>query len=348
MTTFTPTLSSARVEPATTTTPSTALKVKSATVTFDATWSPFIQGTLVCALQSAADNTATDPRKPMRAKFTLGQTFNGAAQSLNLDAWLRSRISDYGTRETTLTFASAECILQDYASLAGNQYAAAVDDFTVTADVLGGIDLYNMTHTLSRTNPGSTGGFTVAAADAGWDAGTTAWDVINNLEAPKGITMRGDETGVVLARQALDYTADSSTYYMRGSDRVITVTDAIDRDSADWANGVFINYTWNKGLNSSTDYGVASGQPSPNILKTVVINRDGHRTATGEALARANRMVKRGRTLNVTAVADLSLRPNRPVWVGFADQAWFGTLRAVTFRWPDGLMDCVIDITQAG
>lgn len=337
-------VTNARVEPAGRTTPSTPLKVLRSRTTFDRTWSPYIQGELVVSLQSAADAAATDPRKGLCVKFTLWVTFEGVQQTLDLVAWLRARTSDFGSGETTLSFASVESLLQDAVDLTGQQYASTVSDVAVLGDALSRLVWTTVNYPLPQTASTTDGSaaFDIAADDAGWNAGVSLWDIVSGVEEPKGLSIRGDESGVAFIRSAATWTPDSSTHTYTGSDRIISVTDTVDRDSPDWANAVFINYP--NSSNNFTDYGALNaGTP----LKSVVLTRQTKRSAAGAATRRARRMLARGRNLQLQAFADLDCRPNKRYRTQFRGYDWTGTAQAVTFSTPAGLMDLTLNIVES-
>lgn len=345
-----PGLSSPRVEPVNASTPSTALSVKRATLTFDRTWSPYIQGSLVCRALSPAAATASDPRKGLAVKFTLSQQVGAAAaQQLPLVAWLRSRGNDVVNDEATIAFASVESLLQDRTDFNGMQYAAAVTDVTMVNDVLG-----YLRWDASAAYPSSLGAvqtidgaasFSIPAASAGWDVGTTLWEAINGAEEAGGLWVRGDTSGVVLQRSAADYSADTTTHLLTGTDRILTVSDDISRDNPDWANSAFINYVNTATGATTTDYGTIATLGSV-PLKTLVATRESKRVATGAALSWATRANRRGRVLTVSAIADLTCRPNQTWRVQYRGYDWTTKVQAVTFRYPEGLMDMTLNVIE--
>jgi hypothetical protein len=106
-----------------------ALSVKSTTLTLDDSWSPYAQATLVCYAPSIEVLEALDPRKGLRVAVTFVQRWgdeNGDWNSFGyrapivrtFDLSLRERAVDKQTGEMTLTLASDEALLLDYALVA--------------------------------------------------------------------------------------------------------------------------------------------------------------------------------------------------------------------------------------
>lgn len=334
MTVVRPGLASPRVEPATVSTPSTALQVKRATITFDRTWSPYIQGTLTCRAQSGADATATDPRNGLAVKFTLTQQVDaGAQQSLPLVAWLRSRSNDLVNDEATLTFASVEALLQESGDIGGMSSGLPMTDVAIINQALTAVPSPVVS---SITTVDGSAAYTVAAADVGWDVNTSPWAVVSGLEDGGGLWARGDETGTALLRMQPGYSADTSTHTIAGTDRILSVIDTVDRDNPAWANRVGV--TWR----NVWEVANAAGSSGPRKQMTVV--RKVNRPAAGSTQAIANRWYARGRTLTVTAIADLACRPNQTWRAIFRGYDWTGKVQAVTFRYPEGLMDLTLNI----
>jgi hypothetical protein len=105
------------------------LSVKSTSITLDDSWSPYAQATLVCYAPSIEILEALDPRKGLRVKVTVVQRWgdeNGDWNSFGyrapvvrtFDFSLRERAVDKQTGEMTLTLASDEALLLDYALVA--------------------------------------------------------------------------------------------------------------------------------------------------------------------------------------------------------------------------------------
>jgi hypothetical protein len=344
MVTVVPGLTSPRVEPPQSTTPSTALKVKRATVTFDRTWSPYIQGDMTCLLQTTAEATATDPRKGLCVKFTLTQAYgSNPVQSLPLILYLRSRSGTMLAGETVLQLASIESMLQDYVYSSGVDYTTTSGgsqaDTTTLSDAVAGVS--NLPALGQVVTLGGAAPFSVLMSESGWSAGSSAWDVMSSLEETGQVWLRGDETAVGLYRMAPGYSADTSTHLITGSDRVLSADDTTSRDDPNWANAVAISYPNSPG--KTIVYGSAATADEP--IKVAFMTRVGrHPASTATANAIASRMRARGRQLRVTAISDLTARPNQTWRVKYRGNDWTGTLQSVAFRYPDGLMDMTINI----
>lgn len=346
--TFTPGLVNPRVEPIDAATPTTALRAKRATVTFDATWAPYIQGTLVCRGLTAAEAIAADPRLALGVKFQLEQSYGTAAkQTLPLAAWLRTRSLDVAGNETTLTFASVESVMQD-GDAKSQTYTANTTDVAMINQAL-----FNMRWDAALTGKpypigdvvtvGGLAAATIAAADAGWPIGTDVWTAASRAVEQFGYRLYGDETGTVLQRSSATYSPDTSVHLITGTDRVLRVTDTISRDSTRWADRVTVYYK------NGTSYTTEAARTVTRPQKAFIINRSDRNPPTSGPTpnqAAFDRMNARGRQLQVAAIADLTCRPNQTYRVQYRGYDWTGTVQSVTFTYPDGLMDMTLNINN--
>lgn len=337
-------ISNARVEPPFgTLTPSIPLQVKSAQLSYDRTWSPYIQGTLVCKALDAAGATATDPRLGRVVRLTWTHTYNGVTTSIPLTAWLRTRVNDRFSDTATLTFASVESIMQDYAEPDAFVNQTTDLDYQLVSHVL-----TDMRWTTSSSYPStllnveftdpSAADANIPPANGGWNAGSTAWSIIQSVGEVAGLWYRGTESGLSLARCKPGYSADTSTHLITGTDRVISATDTVSRDSADWANQVVLSWP------TTADYGTSGSTTGP--WKSYIENRTG-KARTGGAAPMAVRMSKRGRTVDVRAITDLACRPNMTYRVKYRGDDWTGTVQAVAFSHPEGVMNMKLNVTEA-
>lgn len=325
------------------------LKVKRSQVTLDRTWSPYVQGSVVCAIPTTAsgapDQAATaaiDPRTAyvVRTAFGMLNLDTGATSSLNAVGYARSRSADYSTGELALNYSGAESLWQDYLNVSDFAQTAVKTDLQL---VKSAIDTVGVAWTgggapsWTVTNPDG-GSFSVAVADSLWSADASAWDFANGIEEAAGRWLRSDETGAVLVTGA-DYVANTAIRTLSDADRILSLVDTIDRDSRDYANAVTVRYNGDNPVTRTASGGFGAGP-----RKTLLIDRPGKRRSYDtSATAYAQRAQRRGRSLAVTAVADLSVRPNQSWWINYLGASWFGKVQSVTFRFPEGLMDLVLN-----
>ncbi|SMQ73456.1 hypothetical protein [Agreia sp. VKM Ac-1783] len=110
------------------TTPDAPLSIKGGSITLDEGWSPYVRGTITIAIPALATLARLDPRTNPRLSVSAGCTFQWNGVDLNgfylpptsrtFNVVLRERTVDHVAGEVTLTLASDEALLQDYALVA--------------------------------------------------------------------------------------------------------------------------------------------------------------------------------------------------------------------------------------
>lgn len=97
-------------------TPDVELDVKGGSITLDAGWSPHVQGAIV-VYATGAVLEQLDPRDSVRIRVEVDATFPTVTQARTFDLSLRERSVQHRDGSVTLTVASDEALLLDYAPL---------------------------------------------------------------------------------------------------------------------------------------------------------------------------------------------------------------------------------------
>lgn len=96
------------------------LDVEDCNVTFDSSWSPFIQANLsVKLIEDAGQLAALDPRNGCRVSIYMGYTYDGFIDDVNLvaDLHVRSRTVDRPDNQIKFRLESDEALAQDFKAL---------------------------------------------------------------------------------------------------------------------------------------------------------------------------------------------------------------------------------------
>lgn len=295
------------------------LAVTGADITLDESWAPYCQVSLTCNRPNPLTVEALDPRgtNPLRTQLTL--TRDGVARTFDL--CLRSRRVDGD--EITLTAASDEALLQDYARVATTAYTPAyISARTIVADVLAKI---------GATLAAGTADAVVAAESSEWLPGVTAWDYLEPIVHAAQLRLWCDERRVWRLEQA---NGMSSGYAELDGEADLTGGgDEITRDG-DWFDGVVIVYQYQDAVGQVTSYDIAPADGTP-VSKVRTLSFQTAPPAPGAAARLLRGALGRGRERNVQAVSRFDVTPTMPCSVtlpGLPAQA--GVLSAVTWTLP--------------
>lgn len=347
---------------------SAPLSVESATVTMDDSWAPFIQGSLVCALPSAATIALTDPRNDARLAVTLDERvgeggtladfdtdwgagtlagldttwgggtladitdefftpWNGGGDGsrLHLQVGIRSRVIDHQAKTLTLTFASDEALAQDWALLASvSETPGSTSVKTAVQFALGKI---GMTLDASATDATVTD-----AASLAWFPGTSAWDYLQPLCQATNLRLWCDESRVWrLDPRDVQLTRQSTVL-----SEFVEASDTIDRDGT-WHDGVVVVHEWtdDSGVRSLRR-DIAGGADASRVL---TISYTTPYPGPGAAKRILDRMTRRGRVLDLTAMSRYTVYPSTGFTALPPDTAvQTGTVERVTWDFPDAHM----------
>lgn len=324
-----------------------AVKSDQGSITFDRTWSPYVQATVVCAPPTAADLTKIDPRAGVRflANWRQIDLETGAVvnRPLNLSVRARTRAYVVGDGEVlTLTLASDESLAQDWASENGLGPGNGLSTSYCVTYALGQV---------WENEPGQ-GTFTIetgaadptVSADASWVPGTAAWDYMAGLVEVAGAWLYCDEVRGWHYAPPL-FTADTTTHAITDTDHIVDVQDVIDRADPTFGNYAVVSY-----LDSTSSTGNTYVGAGPVVVprKTLVVARNRKKPSTGNAATgiRAS-AIKRGRSLTVNALAEIAARPNQTWATTFQGVAWTGALQGVTFDFTTGLMSMKLNVNES-
>jgi hypothetical protein len=178
------------------------LRVKSAQVTLDDSWSPYAQATLTCARPSAELLDFLDPRDTVRVSFTLTRSLSG--QSRDFDLLLIERELDNVTDELTLYLGGDESLLLGDALMASTPTDAAFAEQASLRTIIDDLVLDPMGAALE--------------ADDGADADLTVYtDAVNLITNPSGEvnTTGWTATACTLSRISGGTAPTSGTYALR-------------------------------------------------------------------------------------------------------------------------------------
>lgn len=158
-------------------TPNVPLSKRAGSVSLDARRRPHVQGTLVIAVPSLATLAALDPRlsPPPRVVIDVLATFPWGVQHRVFDLTIRDRSVDLEAATVTLTLASDEALLSDYAPLADD-----ITPLTYQASLRGLIG-----YVLGKVIPGAV---LAPGADVAVPALAASSNLIRNPRVGVGIT----------------------------------------------------------------------------------------------------------------------------------------------------------------
>lgn len=244
------------------------------------------------------------------------------------DLAVRARPIDHNDGTLTLTLASDEALLQDYALVATAPYAPGNTSVrTIVSYVLsliGGV-----------LQPGTADG--VVNADAStWTPGDTAWQYVTPLVEQAGLRLWCDEQRRWYLQ--VSGTAAPGQLTLAVARTVTQATDDITRDG-DWYDAVVVVYTWTDAANvQRTQYDVAS---VPGFSKVKTLTRENTPyPGPGAAQQVLNRRIGVGRQQTVSAVSDYTATPTQALSLALPDaDTQTGFLSAVTWRLPAAEMD---------
>lgn len=307
-------------------------------VTMDSTWAPYVQATLSGPPPSTDDLLAIDPRKGWRVRFTV-TSFDETQRQLqtakfDLDIRTRARGHAVTGPDFRLDAASGEAALQDFAQDVpyntgsnGTYQASQLVSDAITL-VVGG------TITRESGYPDAA----VAAEDTQWAPAIPAWDYVSQLAEAAGARLWGDEARV-FHWASPTWTPDTAVKYLK--DGIIRVDDQVSRDDPAWANYAVVAYDGN----SPVQYVSSSGGTNP---RKAIVARRPRRKPAGNAAAKIRTTAQaRGRNLTVTAVADLTFRPNHLVQITYEGFVWQGRVQSVAWNFPEGTMRLVLNVIES-
>jgi hypothetical protein len=320
-----------------------ALAVKSWSMTFDCTWAPYVQGTVVAvAPTDAGVLAAMNPRAGIRFAGTLAMQdlLTGVTVTRPVDLVVRSRPIRWSTGEMTLSVASDESLAQDLAKSAdySSWFVTNPGSGPVVTDVIRSITQL-FTGDLTTVDA-SFGGQVVPVDGMTWGAGTSAWDFAQSVvEAASGWYYVDELRAWRLVKPG--FTADASTHTISGSDYVVDVLDTVSRDDPAWGTAAAVFY------DATSPAGVVASDSGISPAKWLFVHRNSKKTGGNAATSVRTNAQKRGRTLQVDAIGDITARPNQTWRVLYRGQDFTGTLQSVTLNSGTGLMSMNINVIES-
>ena len=354
----------------------TGLAPISAEVTYDAGWSPYVQGSMTIVRPSQALLISLDPRKRIRVELFAGYVLPGGVKDVHRMclAYLSSKQVNYPADTVSLGFQGKEYLYQQWAAGTVQESPAGATGWTSSkpadAAVRESIQVMTTGTGLARDRR-----YGELMTDTGWVDADDLW-VGQAGDEPLNMAMEiaaridgwfyADADGVWQLRR-IDEVGLSDTGYHRirpGADgTLVTSQDEVTREG--WANYVQVTYRWvtrtpATGTGTVTEH-VATGHASvvggayPDDLSNRVTYLS-ERTSPGtvaqaQAAAKSllRRMLDRGTDVQIEAVAAYWLRVGHNIDLDLPDQDQRAlVVQAVTFQLDTGLMNIRARVPELG
>jgi hypothetical protein len=350
----------------------TELDVKSASVTLDRTWSPYVAATLTMPKPNEATLNALDPRIKPRVSVFLSQDFGNSQKvslltsqfagltvaaltsafhnqflsqrtSVYFESWNASQIIpsttrdlDLGVRTTTVDHNTGEVTLELTSDEGYLQDYALVD----TANFTPGYTSVKtaVSDALSRIGAvlqTTALDGTVEASATSWEPGQTAWDYITPLLTATSLRLYCDE------RRFWYLVGDNDTVpgtlVLTDASTIVQATDGISRD-ARWYDAVVITYTFRDTTTGTTTVNIdaaSNGTPT----KVLALDYSTYYPGPGAAARVLARATGLGRVQSVQAVNDYSATPgqeSRLTLPGTLENV--GTVQSIVWNLPGDIM----------
>ena len=350
----------------------TELDVKSASVTLDRTWSPYVAATLTIPKPVEATLNALDPRIKPRVSVFLSQDF-GNSEKVSLltsqfagltvaaltsafaneflsertaayfEPWNASLIIpstrrdlDLGVRTATVDHNSGELTLQLSSDEGYLQDYALVASANFTPG-------YTSVKTAVSEALSRIGAYlqataldgTVEATATDWEPGQTAWDYISPLLTASALRLYCDE------RRFWYLVGDNDTVsgalVLSDASTIVSATDSISRD-ARWYDAVVITYTFRDTTTGTTTVNIdtaSNGTPT----KVLALDYSTAFPGAGAAARVLARATGRGRVQSVQAVNDYSATPGQEARISLPGTLEnVGTVQSIVWNLPGDIM----------
>ncbi|MDN4598842.1 hypothetical protein [Leifsonia virtsii] len=350
------------------------LDVKSADITMDETWAPFVQARIVCALPDPSVRELIDPRNDIRLTLRVRQDFGesgrladlsamwagktlgspddipGSATLGAISAWRAAAWNSFGVRPTTSRSFNLSVRSRPYAHKDGTVSIVAASDEALLQDqaLLGSAVIRPPASTVRGLVSYVLAQIGAVLLDGPADAdlpatvgvatpGMTWWSFLTPILQQAGLRLWCDgRRSWRLAEQISTVKGNIVLSYLS---TITDATDDIDRDGNEWYDAVQITYTWTDAWGmQQTAYDWAE---TPGYSKVLSLEyRDARYPGPGAAQRVLERALGRGRVLNLRAVSDYSVEPSAPITMTLPDTpVQTGAASAVTWRFPDGEME---------
>lgn len=303
------------------------LDVEDGNVTFDSSWTPYIQGDLTATLIQDQDLLdALDPRTGCRVQVNMGY-IDGLTEDVHLvaDLHLRSRTVDRPKNQMRLRLESDESLAADYKRMSWDTTPplTGINEFvTYHANIA----CRPFTPTIVSDFGASYGASTLTGMvqDPGKDSLSMIQDAAERLDLR--IFVDGDRTWRITKKS--DYSGATALKLTTGASGTILESSSVltrgDVPGNGFKNAVVIKYAWRDGSGvdqvvygnavvTSGPYAVANGYNVDSIERQYAIaDSTKANTAASNVL---KSLVGRGHQMSITAISAYWLRPQMTVTV---------------------------------
>lgn len=319
-----------------------ALRLKSATITLDEEWTPYVQATLLCAVP--LDYRLIDPRLAHRATLTIRKLTpaNIVLTTKTFDLQIRTRDVDRTAGEMTLTLESDESQLQDWKrpGAPASTTTGTIQDYVAAR--------------ITTSIPGATilqvGATTALPSPYIWNPGVSAWETCDGLVKLAGLRLWSESGKAFTLAPAPALVG--GIINLSGEDDVTLASDKLTRDGSDptsYADHVVVEYRYTDTTVTPniqrTQYDSAGPQTDPR--KTIFVRFAETRppAAGGAAAAIRARALTRGRNVQVTAISNYDATPGKTVNIALLGEALITkVIRSVSFRFSDSSDDATMTV----
>ncbi|MGG7509439.1 hypothetical protein [Plantibacter sp. YIM 135249] len=344
-----------------------SVSLKSARLSLDESWSPYVQGELVLPIGDSDFLAALDPREDVRAQITLVQTFGdsgplseltaryagsvkaitaaftGSVTALSADGFTpwnsfgrrnsTTRSFDLGVRRRAIRYGSADVELPIASDEALLQDYALVATESLRTGILSVRELVGFVLAkIGRHLEPGTADAAVAPEASVWNPGTFGWAFLAPIVQASALRLWCDE----LRRWHLtgdEEAPDLGALVLSSEGTITDASNVIDRDG-DWCDAVVITYRWKDALGiDQVAYDTAETDGFSKV-KTIDFTNTPY-PGPGAASRVLARSQGRGQVFEVEAVSDYSATPGQPVSVNIAGAlAQAGYVGSVSWAWP--------------
>lgn len=239
---------------------------------------------------------------------------------------MRSVVRNELDKTTTVTLASDEALLQDYAWVSATPYTPTTTDVaTLTNYVLSKIGA-------SLATGFSTGTF--VNTDVKWLPGQSGWDFINPIVQAADLVLYCDEGR---NWRLVPATATSGSLILEDTSNILELTSSIDI-TRDYFDSCVVEYSWYNGTAQKVAYDIYAPVGSVKT-RNVQINGTPY-PGNGLAYALTQRAITRSAMFELNAVSNYDARPRQELTVNVTDQTpKLAVISSINWRVPADTMN---------
>lgn len=347
------------------------LGLREGQLTFDESWSPYIQGSILCPLP--ADPTDLEPLDPrlgarleVRVQRDFGDTWSNAdftaahtAPTSNADltaaygGWTNAQITaqffkpwnPFGVRESQFLTADLgirsrridhadKTVAFDLASdeaLLQDVTLLAEEPYSLAADTTGRALVNFVLAEIGAELEPGTFDFVIDADATQWLPGVDAYRYLQPVLEANAARLWCDERRRWWLTEREPSTIGHLTLSSGDNGNLVAADDTIDRDGAEWFGSVVIRYRWVDSEGATHQAWDTAGTEYP----TLSLDREQPYPGPGAAAAMLDRARGRGRVLNERAVSDYNARPGQSFTASLpGTPVQTGVVQGVAFEWP--------------